>query len=146
MKNNNSILVSGAVVFRDYRGKQGWLMVKQSEELGWEIAKVMVRRGESSVHAVIRMTGEQAGMTTRVLEEAGRINTTSNANGKAINKRLIYYLMQLRSASEVIGFADYKWAEYGEALRKLASKKEQLMLRQAKEELKKWQKVHQGQL
>lgn len=145
MKNSLPMLTAGAIVFRDNHGSQQWLIVRLGTDLGWEIPKVLVRRGESSVRAAIRMTGEQAGMTTKVLEEAGRVNSTTTTAGKSISKRLIYYLMQQRAESEVVGFADYKWAEPAEALKKLISKKEQLMLRQAREELKKWQKTHQGQ-
>jgi ADP-ribose pyrophosphatase YjhB (NUDIX family) len=142
-KNNQQILIGGALVFRDNRGKRQWLVVKQKDEGDWEIPKVTVRKGESSVRAVIRMTTEQAGMSARVLEEAGRGTGNTVINGKTIPQKYYYYLMvQKAGGIEVIGFNDFKWLEYGEAVRKIVTKKEKDILKSGKEVLKEWEKTH----
>lgn len=144
-KNNQQILIGGAVVFRDNRGKRQFLVVKQKEEVGWEIPKVTVRKGESSVRAVIRMTGEQGGMTARVLEEAGRATTTTVLNGKSIPQKFFYYLMlQKAGALEIVGMGDYQWLEYGQASKKLALKRDKEMLKGGKDVLKEWEKTHKA--
>ena len=85
--------------------------------------------------------GEQGGMTTKVLAEAGRAGGVTTVNGKTLPQRYIYYLMlQQYSEGEVLGFEDYAWLSYAKALRKLSSKREKMMLRQAKKELSKWQR------
>jgi len=135
------VLVSGAIVFKKGRGKSRWLITKQAEGEGWEIPKVVVRKGESSVRASLRMMGEQGGMTTQVLEEAGRAGGVTTINGKALPQRYLYYLMVLLAPpGEAIGFAEHKWFEYAKAVRKLSSKREQTMLRQARKEYRVWKK------
>lgn len=142
-KNNQQISIGGAVVFRDNRGKRQFLVVKQKEEVGWEIPKVTVRKGESSVRAVIRMTGEQGGMTARVLEEAGRVSTTTVINGRSIPQKYYYYLMlQKAGALEIVGMGDYQWLEYGQASKKLVLKRDRDMLKGGKDVLKEWEKTH----
>lgn len=139
----NLVLVSGAVVFKEGRGKRRWFIVKQDDGEEWEIPKVFVRKGESSVRASIRMMGEQGGMTTQVLEEAGRSGGVTTINGKVMPQRHLYYLMVLLSgAKEAIGFDKYKWLTYAEAVRKLSSKRERVILKQARKELKAWKKEH----
>jgi hypothetical protein len=135
------VLVSGAIVFKKGRGKSRWLITKQAEDDEWEIPKVVVRKGESSVRASLRMMGEKGGMTTQVLEEAGRAGGVTTINGKTLPQRYLYYLMVLRAPSgEAIGFAAHKWLEYAKAVRKLSSKREQTMLRQARKEYRIWKK------
>jgi len=145
MKNqkNQQILIGGAVVFRENRGKRQFLMVKQHDQKDWEIAKVTVRKGESSVRSVIRLTGEQGGMTAKVLEEAGRAAGTAIINGKSIPQKFYYYLMlQKGGSSDLIGFDEVKWLEYGDAVKKVAQKREKDMLKGAREALKEWEKTH----
>jgi len=135
------VLVSGAIVFKEGRGKSRWLITKQAENDGWEIPKVVVRKGESSVRAAMRMMGEKGGMTTQALEEAGRAGGVTTINGKTLPQRYLYYLMLLKEPSgEAIGFAAHKWLEYAKAVRKLSSKREQTMLRQARKEYRIWNK------
>jgi len=137
----NLVLVSGAVVFKEGRGKRRWFIVMQGEEDGWEIPKVFVRKGESSVRAAIRMMGEQGGMTTQVLEEAGRAGGVTTVNEKILPQRHLYYLMVLLpGVNEAIGFDKSQWLEYAKAVRALSSKRERAMLRQARKELRKWKK------
>lgn len=139
---NQQLLVGGALVFRDSRGKRQFLVVKQKDEGDWEIPKVNVRRGESSVRAVIRMTSEQAGMSARVLEEAGRFASSTIVNGKNIPQKFFYYLMEQKAGGvEVIGFNDFKWLEYGEAVKKISLKREKDILKSGRDVLKEWEKA-----
>jgi 8-oxo-dGTP pyrophosphatase MutT (NUDIX family) len=142
-KNNQQITIGGAIVFRENRGKRQFLLVKTKEDGDWEIPKVIVRKGESSVRSVIRLTSEQGGMTVRVLEEAGRSTGTTILNGKSIPQKYYYYLMlQKGGSSELIGFIEFKWLEYAEAVKKVPLKREKDMFNQAREVLKLWEKTH----
>lgn len=140
MKKNNQITVSGAIVFKEYRSKKLFMVVKQSQEGKWEIPKMTVRRGESSVRASLRMIGEMAGMNARVLEEAGRTTAVVTINGKSIPQKSYYYLLIHKAGGEILGFQDFVWLEYGKAIKKLELKREKEMLRSAKDVLKKWEK------
>ena len=135
------VLVSGAILFKKGRGASRWLVTKQTKEDGWEIPKVVVRKGESSVRAAMRMMGEKGGYTTQILEEAGRAGGVATINGKTLPQRYLYYLMVLKAPpGEAIGFGEHKWLEYAKAVRKLSSKREQMMLRQARKEYRIWKK------
>ncbi len=139
--NNNLVLISAVILCKDQgRGKR-WFVVRHSEDGVWEIPKVVVRKVESSVRAVIRMIGEQGGMSIRVLEEAGRAGGVTTVNNKIFPQRHIYYLaIHLSSEGEAIGFEEHAWLDYAKAVRKLSSKRERAMLKQARKELKKWLK------
>lgn len=146
MKNSEQILISGAIVFRDYRGKRQFILVKQKEDQGWEIPKITVRKAESSVRAAIRMMADQGGMTTKVLEEAGRATGSVVVNGKPTTQKYYYYLMVFKAGmGEIIGFDNYKWLEYSKALKKLKLKRERDMLKGAKDALKIWEKEKKNQ-
>ncbi len=138
--NKNLILISGAIVYKDSRGKRRWFVIKVADENKWEFPKTLVRKAESSARGSLRMMGEQGGMTTQVLEEAGRAGGVTTMNGKTFPQRHLYYLLKWLSAGEPIGFEKSIWLEYAKALRKLATKREQTMLRQANKELKAWEK------
>ena len=143
MNTENIIYISGAIAAKKARnGKIYWLVVKMNEDSEWEIPKITARRGESTVRASLRMMGEQAGMTAKVLEEAGRSRRTSSVNGKSITKMTLYYLLLQQSAGEIIGFHKGSWFEYAKAVRTLKQKKEKEMLRSAKKELVNWRKEH----
>jgi ADP-ribose pyrophosphatase YjhB (NUDIX family) len=138
---NNQVLVSGAVVYKKAKnGRRYWLIAKQSEDDKWEIPKVVVRKGESSVRAAIRMMGEVGGMSAKVLEEAGRAGGSTTIRGKVVPKRHLYYLMVQKSAGEMLGFNDHAWVAYAKAVRKLSLKREKEMLKNAKKELLQWLK------
>ena len=142
-KNNQQISIGGAVVFRDNRGKRQYLLVKTKEEGDWEIPKVTVRRGESSVRSVIRLTAEQGGISARILEEAGRYSANTVVNGIPISQKYYYYLMyQKGGSSELIGFQAFKWLEPSDVLKKLDSKKEIEMFKSGREVLKEWETTH----
>ena len=143
MTKNTILLISGGIIFKDYRGRRKFLLVKQKNEEGWEIPKVAGRRGESSVRAVIRMTGEQAGMNATVLEEAGRFSGMVAVNGKSIPQKHLYYILVQKSGGEIMGFEKFEWLEFEKALKKITSKREKEMLRNTKSVLKEWEKTHQ---
>lgn len=143
MIKENFILISGATVYKEARGKVYWLIVKHSADSDWEIPKATVRKGESSVRAILRVLGELGGMTVKILEEVGRSNTSTIVNNKSIPQKFIYYLLIFKaSAGEIIGFSDYEWLELPKAVQKLSLKREKDMLKEAKEVLKTWQKLH----
>lgn len=145
--NNNSksqVLIGSAVVVRDQKGKDEWFLVKQTKDGEWEMPKTVVRKGESSVRAVLRIMGEKAAMTTRILEEAGRAGGATTIGEKTVPQRQIYYLMLFKSTSgEPIGFEDFVWSDYAAAGKKLTSKREFSMLTQAREVYKEWKKLRE---
>jgi len=142
-KNNQQITIGGAIVFRDYRKKRQFLLVKTKEDGDWEIPKAVVRKGESSVRSVIRITAEQGGITTRVLEEAGRATGIVIVNGRSVPQKFYYYILLSKGgSSELIGFNDFKWVQYAEAVKKVSLKKDKDMFKKAKEVLKEWEKTH----
>jgi ADP-ribose pyrophosphatase YjhB (NUDIX family) len=130
------LLVGSAIVYRRIKDKPVWFLVKQKEDSDWEIPKTNVRRGESSVRAVIRMMGEQAAMNVKVIEEVGRKAGAALIGGNTIPQRTLYYLMYCREAKEVLAFAQTIWLEYPKAVKQLKDKKEQAMLKKAKDLLK----------
>ena len=140
--NKDLILISGAILFKEHRGKRLWFLVKE-EDGAWEIPKVVARKTESTARAALRMMGEQGGMGAQVLEEAGRAGGVTTINGKILPQRYIYYLLMQISEGEVLGFEEYTWLEYAKAVRKLSSKRERLMIKQARKELRKWKKQQQ---
>lgn len=147
MNNNdkNQVLVAGATLFRNPKEDMEWFITKSVADNKWELPKVIVRKGESSVRAVLRIMGEKGGMTTRVLEEAGRAGGVTTVGGKTIPQRHIYYLMLLKStAGEPIGFGESEWLDFAGAVKKLSSKREQTVLKQAREEYKKWKKAREA--
>jgi ADP-ribose pyrophosphatase YjhB (NUDIX family) len=137
----NMVIISSAVLFKKLRGnKKKWFLVKNSEEENWEFPNTIVRKGESSARAALRIMGEKGGMSVQVLEEAGRAGGATTLKDKTCPLRHIYYLLREKSDSgEPIGFGEVEWFTYANAIRKV-SKREQQMLRQAREELKSWEK------
>jgi ADP-ribose pyrophosphatase YjhB (NUDIX family) len=142
IKNNNTVLIGGVVLFKDVRGKRTFLVVKQTAEENWELPKVTVRKGESSVRAVLRLTGELSGISAKVLEEAGRSSGVASVGGRVITQKYFYYLMIQKSAGEMMGFPFYKWFDYAKTLKTLNLKREKDMLKQGKEVLTEWEKIH----
>jgi len=146
-KNNQQMSIGGAIVFRDNRGKRQYLVVKTKEDGDWEIPKVVVRKGESSVRSVIRLTSEQGGMTTRVVEEAGRFSATTVINGKSVAQKYYYYLLlQKGGSNELIGFLQFKWLEYSDVIKVLPLKREKDVLKEGRDIMKEWEKTHKIKL
>jgi len=131
------ILIGAAIVAKKRtNGNFAWLLTKQSDEGGWEIPKVTVRRGESSVRAVIRMMAEQGGMNAKILEESLRQNGTTLVNNRSVPKRVIYYLMIQKSAGEIFGFRDTAWFDISKAVKSLELKKDIEALKNSEKILK----------
>jgi ADP-ribose pyrophosphatase YjhB (NUDIX family) len=129
----NLVLVSGGAVYREWGSTTKWFLVKNGSDSEWELPKVVVRKGESSVRAILRVIGEKGSMTSRVLEEVGRSGGVTSINKKTVPQRHIYYLMiSKNSMSEPIGFPESAWLEFAKASKKLTSKREKTMLRDAK--------------
>jgi len=141
MKEKN-LLVSGAIVFKKSGGKITWFIVRQGKEAGWEIPKTNVRKGESSVRAALRLTSEQGGIRAKVLEEVGRAGGVATINGNVVPLRYLYYLMVHKDSSdEALGFSESEWLDYKTASRRLSSKRERLMLKEAKQMVEKLEKA-----
>lgn len=140
MKNNNGeVLVGGAVVFKEGRGKNHFLLSKNNEG-EWEILKSTVRRGESSVRAVIRFTTEQGNMNTRVLDEIDRSTGAGTLGSKSVVFKYIYYLMFYKAGAEIMGIGEYGWFDYSAAIKKLKLKREKDVLKVANGMIKEWEK------
>ncbi len=63
-------------------------------------------------------------------------------NGKTVTQKYYYYLMLQRSAGELIGFEEFKWVDYSQAVKRVELKREKDILKNAKEVLKTWEKTH----
>jgi len=158
--NKDLVLISGAIVYRATKGKKRWFLAKQFEEGGeWEIPKIIVRKAESSARGAMRLMLEQGGMDTQVLEEAGRAGGSATIGGKVVPQRHLYYIMLFKEREEdeeeedkkgekereiMLGFTESGWFEYAQAVRKLRSKRERLMLKQGRKELRKWEKAEKA--
>lgn len=160
--NRDLVLISGAIVYRATKGKKRWFLAKQSGKDGdWEIPKMIARKAESTARAAMRLMLEQMDMDTQVLEEAGRAGGSSTINGKVVSQRHLYYIMLFKEKEEeeegeeekgkkeereeiVIGFDDHGWFEYAQAVRLLRSKRERLMIKQGRKELRKWEKAEKN--
>jgi len=140
MKNDKGeILVGGAVIFKEGKGKNLFLLSKNNDG-DFEILKSTVRRGESSVRAVIRYTSEQGNMNTRVLDEVGRGSSVGTVNNKSVTYKYIYYLLFFKAGAEIAGIGDISWFDYATAAKKLKLKREKDMLKIASNMVKEWEK------
>ncbi len=143
MKKDTTILISVACLYKESKGKKYWFLVKPSEDSSWELPRSTVRKGESSVRAILRVMGEMAGMTVKVLEEVGRGSATISVNNRSVPQKFIYYLLVYKaSVGEILGFHDSVWLEYAKVVKQAASKKEVSQLRMARKVLAKWEKTH----
>lgn len=142
--NKNLVLVSSACVCREKGEKLKWFLVKQGGEDKWELPKSLVRKGESSVRTSLRIMGEKGGLSTRVLEEVGRAGGMTTVSGRSVPQRHLYYLLLAKSKdSEAIGFDDTAWLDLSNASKKLSTKREKAMLKEAKSVFEKWKKARQ---
>lgn len=140
-KNNQEMLVSAAIIFKEVRGKRKYLIVKTKDSKNWEIPKVIVRRGESSVRAVLRLTGEQCAMSARILEEVGRHSQSVVLNGRAVNQKYYFYLLMQRfGGDEILSFDETSWVDLPSAAKKVTDKKDKEMFNNTKDVLKIWEK------
>lgn len=141
MKNNNEVMVGGAIVFKEGKAKKLFLLSKNNEG-NWEILKTTVRRGESSVRAVIRYTSEQGNMNARVLDEVGRASGTTTINTRMVTQKFIYYLLYFKAGAEVMGLGEVAWFDKEQAMKKITLKREKDILKEANSMIKEWEKTH----
>ncbi|MBI2590960.1 MAG: NUDIX domain-containing protein [Candidatus Blackburnbacteria bacterium] len=121
-------LTTGATIFRKKRGQAEWLVVKFGSKTPGELIKGPVRRGESSVGAILRILREEQGMSVEVLEESGRISSS---------QKVIYYLIEQSAPADKQRITHQeKWGQYSQIVRVLGSEKERKILQQAKDVLK----------
>jgi len=125
-------LVAASVVYKRKGDDISWFLVKENDETGWEVPKTVTKGGESSVRASIRSLGEQAGMRVKVLEEVGRHGGAAKLAGRIVTQRTIYYLINHKEGEQILGFVETSWFDYTTALRKLNSKLDKEMLKDAK--------------
>jgi len=135
------LLVATCVVYKDEGKKRLWFITKTDRDEDWELPKTVARKGESSVRAAIRMMAEQGGMRAKVLEEVGRSGGATKVNGNAVSQRLLYYLMHFRDGEEALGFVESDWLEHDKVMRRLGSKRDQQMLKQANKLAKKLDRI-----
>ncbi len=136
----DEVLVGGAVVFKQRGRKVLWFIAKPGEQDAWQLPKMVVRRGESSVRGTLRMAEELAGLRGAVLEEVGRVSNTTTHKGMPLVRRIIYYLMQQKGKSAAPSYAKTQWAEFATARSRLATASEKKVLSQARTLLTTWQK------
>lgn len=136
-----TVLVSIPVIFKREDSGPKWFIVRQRDDDGWELPKVVVRKVESSVRASIRAMSEQGGMRAQVYEEIGRTGGATKVNGQAVTQKNIYYLLMHKGgANEVLEFTQSEWLDYSKAVKKLESKNDQNMLKEANDLFKKLNK------
>src|SRR3990172_3157361 len=128
----DTVLMSVAVVYKRGGGVR-WFVVQQGQDSDWELPKTSVRKAESSVRASIRAMAEMGGMKAKVLEEAGRSGGSAVVNNKSVPVRHLYYLMVRKDGGEVLGYANHAWLEYAKAVKKLSTKRDRTMLKQARD-------------
>ena len=142
MFTKNTIFIAVAIIFRKTadKKKKKWLIVKKGEDDPWELPRIMVRKTESSARGAMRMAGEQLGLTAQILEEVGRSGGATTVNGRTFSQRQLYYVMIVRDDSgEAIGFAEHEFLDYAVAVRRLPQKRDRQMLKNAREEMRKWE-------
>lgn len=134
-------LVAAGVVFRERKkGVIEWFYIKTDATNQFELPKTDVRRGESSVQAVIRHLKENGGLRVTVLEEAGRANVTTKKSGEAREEKILYYLMQHKMGNEADIRIEGQWGILANVKKKLATSREQKILTSANTEYKEWLK------
>lgn len=129
-------LITAATIFRKKKGAVEWLVLKSEVKAPGTLPKGVVRRGESSVGAILRMLREEKGMAVEVLEESGRLASTSTKEGSKVSEKVIYYLIEeLASSERGKPPLEEKWGQYAQVA-KLLTDRERKMLSQAKDVLK----------
>jgi len=125
-------LVSAVAVYKKSGEDILWFLVKTKEDSEWEVPKTVARAGESSVRASVRALSEQGGMRIKVLEEIGRHGGAAKVGEKIVTQRTIYYLVAHKEGEEVLGYVASEWTPHNVAIRKVASKLDKEMLKEAK--------------
>lgn len=128
-------MVAAAAVYKKVAGDSDdimWFLVREKEDSEWEIPKTVARAGESSVRAAVRMMGEQSGMRIKVLEEIGRHGGAAKVGERIVTQRTLYYLIAHKEGEEVLGFVETDWVDHNAALRRVGSKLDREMLKNAR--------------
>lgn len=125
-------LVSVPLVYKSKGSTLSWFLVKNEIGAEWELPKTVTKHGESSVRASIRALGEQAGMRVKVLEEVGRHGGAAKVNNKIVTQRTIYYLIAHKDGEQILGYTETDWVEHSAALRKITTKLDREMLKDAR--------------
>lgn len=125
-------LVAASLLYKSKSGALSWFLVKDGKDSEWEVPKTVAKHGESSVRAAIRQLGEQAGMRVKVLEEVGRHGGAAKVNNRILTQRTIYYLIAHKDGEQILGFTETDWVEHSSALRKVTSKLDREMLKDAR--------------
>lgn len=130
-------LVAGATIFKKKKGAVEWLVLKTDAKTPGVLPTALVRRGESSVGAMLRTLREERGMAVEVLEESGRILTASTRDGSKVAEKVIYYLIEELGSSERGRIPrEEKWGQHAKVVKYLGSEREKKMLKLAKDVLK----------
>ena len=134
-------LITSGTVFRKKKGVTEWLLIKNKEGK-WEFLKILVKRGESSVGAILRVLREGMGFVVEVLEESGRHSQISSKNGTKIQERTIYYLIEEKGDRIKIeeNTREEKWFQHPQATKALGAEREKKILKKAREVLKEYLK------
>lgn len=136
-------LITGSAVCRRRKSQTQWLLVRATKNGGWEFPKDSVRRGESSVSAIIRYLNEAVGLRARIIEEAGRATVSSTSKGETQEEKLVFYLACLAGGQVQNGHIkrkDMKWFSSALAAKNLSLARERRILKQANNVFKEWQK------
>lgn len=136
-------LIAGSTVCRKRRSQTEWLLIQAAKNGGWEFPKDAVRRGESSVSAIIRYLNEILGLRARILEEAGRATVSSTGSGETREEKLVFYLACLTGGQVQEGHIrrkDIKWFPSVSATKNLSSARERRILKQASNAYREWQR------
>lgn len=134
-------LITGLTAYRIINTKTEWLVTKTDKDSEWELPKSLVRRGESSVSALIRAMQDDMGLKGRIIEEAGRNSLVKKVDGEQVNEKHLYYVARTSVADETNGkFAEKKWTQFSRAQKLLGSVREQKILQLAQEVLKECRK------
>lgn len=133
-------LISGAAIWRKNRGITEWLVVKEKNINEWELPKGDVRRGESSVGAIIRVLREDTGIAARVLEEAGRVSLSLQKNGQKKSGHAIFYLANQVARLSHPRILEERWLPLTSACRLIKKAKEKKILKQANSVFREWKK------
>lgn len=133
------MIVSGAVLFKNVGGSNRYFVVQDPSSGRWELVKLVVRKGESSVRAIIRLLGEKGGMSVRVVDEAGRFKNIATSNNKTVTQNNIFYVILFKLGSaDAFGFERGLWLEYSKAHQKLSDSNEKEMLKMGHIIARKW--------
>lgn len=152
---------AGGIVFKDEGRKRLWLVVKAaSKGRGWKsrrgpikrkpvykFPKGHLRKNEFLKQAALREVEEEGQVKAKILAKIGSNNYViyDRARKGKIIKKVTFFLMEYESPSRLKYFdaeviLAREWLVYEEAVKKLAYDSEKILLRKARERLKRLKK------